>query len=817
MKIRAVYGVFLFLACVLNGLHAQTGMLMGEVTGADGQALADANVYLLRTADSSVVKVALTEADGKFEFDNLKFDTLLLVIKQLEHQTYLSENLVLGALHDKQALPRIQLQPLRNTKLETVTIVSKLPVVEQKIDRMVVNVDALITVAGGSAIDALERSPGISVDQNGDIKLKGKSGVMVYIDDKPTYLSGDNLANYLRSLPSSTLKSIEIMTNPPAKYDAAGNAGIINIRTKKNNIRGMNGSLALGYRQGRYLKSNNSFNFNYRRNKFNLFTTLGLSDNVTFQDLYIDRNYLNLDGSPSSFFRQRSYIKSTNITPSAKLGIDYYVSEKTTFGIVANGFLENVVQPTANLSQVLDANEALQRIVYADNRGHQRFQNASINVNFRHEFDSIGRSLTVDADHLAYLNRGTQVFKNDVYSPEGLLTYHDQLDGNTPSQIKIYAAKSDYNHPFKNGLVLGAGVKAVYTTTDNAVNYDRTVDGVTTTDYSISNRFIYREKIGAAYLNLNKEWKRFGMQAGLRAESTRSDGNQLGNPFHPATEFKRRYDNLFPTLYLNYKLDSAGNHNLNFSYGKRIDRPYFQDLNPFLSPLDKFTFYSGNPFLKPAFAQSISLAHTFKNNFSTTLSYNRSRGEINETLEIVNGIYYSRPGNIGSSEFLTLSVTGTIPFSKWLSTNIYTEMGRNHYLSKLYNQKLDARGNYLYAKATNMFQFGKGWSSELSGEWMSNFVSAQVSSLSVGFVNAGVKKNILHDKGSIKIGVTDMLRTRRFRGIINNLTQTYATFHSTIDSRLITFSFSYRFGKSLGDQRQHNGGSADGEKGRVKN
>jgi Outer membrane protein beta-barrel family len=618
-------------------------------------------------------------------------------------------------------------------------------------------------------------------------------------------------------LPASTLKSIEIMTNPPAKYDAAGNAGIINIRTKKNNIRGMNGSLTLGYRQGRYLKTNNSFNFNYRRNKFNLFTTLGFNDNVTFQDLYIDRNYLNLDGSPASYFRQRSYIKSATQTPSAKVGIDYYVSDKTTLGIVANAFMENGQQSTANLSQVLDATEVLQQNVYADNRNRSTFRSASLNANFRHEFDSTGRSLTIDADHVAYFNSGTQIFKNDVYSPEGLLTYHDQLDGKLPSQIKIYAAKSDYNHPFKNGFVLGAGVKGVYTTTDNAVNYDRTVDGVTAPDYSITNHFIYHEKIGAAYVNLNKDWKRFGMQAGLRAESTRSDGHQLGNPLQPATDFKRKYDNLFPTLYLSYKLDSAGNHNLNFSYGKRIDRPYFQDLNPFLSPLDKFTFYSGNPFLKPAFAQSISLTHTYKNNFSTSLSYNGSRGEINETLEIVDGIYYSRPGNIGSSQFYSLSVTGTIPVGKWLSTNIYTEGGYNHYLSKLYNQKLDVSGYYLFVKATSMLQFGKGWSGEISGDWMSNFNAAQVKTLSVGALNAGLKKNILHDKGSVKIGVTDILHTRRFRGIINNLTQTYATYHSTIDSRLVTFSFSYRFGKSLGDQRQHNGGSADGEKGRVKN
>jgi hypothetical protein len=817
MKKIILLGFVPFLFLIFSELKAQrTGMLTGEVLGANGMALVDANVYLLKAADSSVVKVALTEADGKFEFSGLGADTLLLAVQAIDHATHTSTAFTIDPQINPNIWPRIQLVSSKDTKLETVSIVAKLPAVEHKIDRTVVNVDALITAAGGSAMDALEKSPGVSVDQNGGIKLKGKTGVIVFIDDKPTYLSGTDLENYLRSLPASAIKQIELMTNPPARYDAAGNAGIINIKTKKNNIQGVNGAVTLNYGQGRYVKSNNSFTLNYRRNKFNLFTNGSGVIRNGFQDLYIDRNYLYSDGAPQSFFGQRSYIAQRTASSSAKVGMDYYLSDKTTIGLVANGSWMPARVQTDNTAEVRNASAMLTSIVLADNAQKNNFRNAGLNLNFRHQFDSTGRSLTVDADHVRYRSDDAALFKNLVYTPNGDLTYNDQLDGVIPSAINIYAFKADYSHPLKSGLNLDGGIKTVFTKTDNSVEYVRTVAGISAIDYNISNHFLYDETILAAYANASKEWKRLGIQAGLRAESTRSKGNQLGNAVQPATQFNRKYDNLFPTIYLSYKLDSAAHHQFNFSYGKRIDRPYFQDLNPFLSPLDKFTFYSGNPYLKPAFAHSVSLAHTFKNVLTTTVSYNKSSGEINETLEIQNGIYYSRPGNIGRSEIINIAMDATIPFAKWLSTNAYVEAGRTQYLSKLYNTKLDVGGNYIFMRAMNMFQFGKGWSGELSGEYISSFVSAQVKTGDFGFANIGLKKNILKDKGSIKVSLSDVLRTRRFRGTINNLYQTTATFHSTIDSRVLAFTFNYRFGKSLGDQRRHNGGSADSEKGRVK-
>lgn len=220
--------------------------------------------------------------------------------------------------------------------------------------------------------------------------------------------------------------------------------------------------------------------------------------------------------------------------------------------------------------------------------------------------------LTADLDYLRYDNTLSQGFDNSSYLPNGMLINHDLLTGALPSAIDIYAAKTDYTHPLKSGLKLAGGLKTSYTQTDNIANYFYTVNQNTTPDYDKTNHFIYKENINAAYINASRDFKRLSVQLGLRFENTVSKGHQLGNVQKPDSVFKRNYNGLFPTVYLQYKLDTAGNQQISLNYGRRIDRPYYEDLNPFLAPLDKFTYYTGNPFLRPAYTQNIELSHTYK-------------------------------------------------------------------------------------------------------------------------------------------------------------------------------------------------------------
>jgi hypothetical protein len=308
----------------------------------------------------------------------------------------------------------------------------------------------------------------------------------------------------------------------------------------------------------------------------------------------------------------------------------------------------------------------------------------------------------------------------------------------------------------------------------------------------------------------------FDIQLGLRGEFTTLKGEQKGNPEIPDTQFVRHYFDLFPTVFVAWTLDTAGIHGLNFSYGRRIDRPFFQDLNPFISPLDKFTFYGGNPALLPTYSNNFSIAHSYKNLIHTTLNYSKTTDGINETLEIKEGIYYSRPGNIATNHAFSLSVDAAWDVNRWYRVNGQAETGYLIYKSIIYSQNLNNQGTYYRFSLTQGFQLGKGWYADLRGDYQSDIVYAQLRIKSFGTLHAGIQKKILKDRGSIKIGLNDILYTRRADGIIFNLRNTDADWNSRLDTRSVSFAFSYRFGKSDPSKPRHNNTGSESEQNRVK-
>lgn len=797
------------------GAQSGNNSIRGQVNGPDGKPLGEAIISLLKARDLSLYKTTFSEADGRFEFSGLPQDSFRLMIQQLGLKKYLGPGLELKAPDQTLELPLLQLEA-EGKKLEEVTVTSQIPFVERKADRTIVNPDALISNAGGNALDVLSKAPGVTVDEQGNIKLKGKTGVLILIDDKPTYLSATELESYLKSLPSSTIKQIEIMTNPPAHYEAAGGSGIINIKTKKNKLPGINGNVSANYSQGRYARTMNSLALNYGSKRLTVFSNLSYGYHNSFHDLTIDRKYKNDDESIKSIFSQNTYIHPENSFYNARLGMDYYLSDNTTIGISAKGMYDQSLTSSYNYASLLDQNGALSSNVIADNTEKGKLQNNLLNLNFRHQFDSAGKALTADLDYVSYVNRIDQLYKNDVYLPDGSNTYSDIQNGALPSSINIYAFKADYTNPLKGNGKFDAGLKTSYTQTDNDAVYLITRNGITENNYNLSNHFKYDEMINAAYVNVSKSLKRFDLQAGLRFESTVLNGHQLGNAMKPASDFTRNYNNLFPTLYASYRIDSASSHVLNLSYGRRINRPYYHDLNPFIRPLDRYTFYEGNPYLKPTFTHNVSLAYSFKSLFTITASYNNQRDQIQETIEINNGIYYSRPGNIGSSVHYNLSLESSIPVTKWLTTTMYTETQYAEYKSQLYTETLNSSGTYWYINGNNSFSLKKGWSAELSGEYITNFIDSQFSFGDFGSITVGLQKKILKSMGSLRLSLSDVLYTNRIRGRINNLYLTDANWYGPRDTRVASFTFSYRFGKSTNNKPKHTGSGSETEQGRIK-
>jgi hypothetical protein len=789
--------------------------IIGVLKDNNNKPIEYATIALFKAKDSVLVKTTLSEPDGKFVFDQQTYGIYQIRISAMGYTNYRTGSLELSATANTIDLGNLQLTAVPNM-LKEVSVTKAKAFVERKIDRTVVNVDALISNAGSTALDVLSKSPGVNVDQNGAISLKGKNGVNVFIDDKPAYLSGSDLENYLRSLPSSALDQIEIMTNPPAKFDAAGNAGVINIKTKKSKIVGFNGGINLSLNQGELSRSNNSFNFNYRKDKINVFGNLSYNLNNSFTDLDLNRTYKNQNGSVKSYFNQNSYFKRHGNTFNLKTGLDYYQSEKTTWGIVLGGMKRNSTQVNNNTSNLFNPAMQPDSIIVARNEDVIDYKNGSVNLNMRHKFEQAGRELTFDADYILYQNQTDQTYYNYSYFSDRSLKYQDILSGNLPSNIDIYSLKTDYVHPLGKKIKLESGLKASFTKTDNIADYRNTVSGQTTIDYGKSNHFIYKEHINAAYLNMSSEGKHFSFQAGLRLENTISDGHQLGNAMKPDSSFKRTYTNLFPTFYVSYKLDTSGNHQLGFNYGRRIDRPYYQDLNPFFSPLDKFTYYVGNPFLKPAFTQSIELSHTFKNKVTTTFGYSRIKDDVNETIEIVNGTYYSRPGNVGRKTITNVAVDANFNLAKWLTLHFYGEFAHIKSSTNFYTGYLETTGSFFRTTPNLQLTLSPTWSAELNYRYQSRIRDVQFVIGALSEAGLAVQKK-LSPKTTLKLALNDMFRGRVVNGVINNLALTDANWKNKSDSRTAVLSFSYRFGKTFSTKARAEQSGAESEKNRVKN
>jgi len=811
--LRSAFLTLFFLFSCLY-LFAQNATVSGKVTDSLQRPLEGATVLLVAGPKLIPVKSALADEKGAFVIEKVKTGTYQLVISMTGFQKFISPAFSITEEKNKMNAGNIKLVNLP-ANLQGVTITAQRPPVERKIDRTVVNVDQMGSAAGSTAMDVLERSPGVSVDNNGVISLKGKNGVTIFVDDKPTYLSGTDLENYLRSLPASSVDQIELMTNPPAKYDAAGGGGVINIRLKRTRVKGFNGSFNTAYTQGVYAKTNNSFNFNYRSGKFNTFGTLTQNYATNFSDLTINRHFKKAGGSRDYDFLQSTYIKPSGLAFSAKLGADYYANEKNTFGVVLTGVTRTGQRGNDNSSRILNTNYELDSTIVAHNTQDNSFHNGGINLNFRRRAIKNGPEFSMDADYIHYGTGNVQEFNNFTYLANNTLSEQDRLAGDLPASIDIYSLKTDYTHPLKKGWKVDAGAKTSQTKTDNVADYFATVNNITKPDYDKTNHFLYKEIIHAAYINGSHEGKRWSMQLGLRAEHTISDGQQLGNAVKPDSAFQRTYTSLFPTAYLNYKLDSAGNHTLTLDYGRRINRPYYQDLNPFISPLDKFTYYVGNPFLLPAYTHNVQLSYSYKNKVSVGFRYSSTLNNTNETIEIVNGTYYSRPGNIGKITNISGSAEGDLPLRKWLNFGFYTEVTNIHSRTNFYTGFLNTQGTFWFVQPNLRFTFEKGWSAQLDGVYQTDITSNQFYLLKRGRVNAGVSKKV-STALTVRGAVNDILYTNINRGIINNLANTEANWRNANDSRTITIAVAWRFGKAIAGLRKHNQNSAQQEQNRVK-
>jgi outer membrane receptor protein involved in Fe transport len=774
------------------------------------QSVEGVSIEQFNASKKTLIKTALTNNKGVAVFYNMAEGHHFFIISGVGFKTYKTSIYTFPIAATKQNYQTIQLQT-DVASLQDVTVVGTRPLVQYVQGKVLINVDASVTNVGTSVLEVLEKSPGVMVDKNGTISLQAKTGVLVLIDDKPTYLSGTELTNLLSSMSSAQIDVIELMANPSAKYDANGNAGIINIKTKKNKQKGFNGSATVSAGQGFYPKTNNSLVINYRNGKYNAFLSYSMNWNKNFLDLYALRKYLNDAGQLLATLDQPTLFLGRSLNNTLKTGIDYYASEKTTVGFALTGITFKRESTSNATATWMDQSGVVDSAIGTTGSSSNSFRNGGINLNLKHVV-SKAQDYSVDVDWLKYSLRNEQFFNNQLLSQGG---YMEITKGDLPSSIQIYSAKADHTIRFGNTDKLESGWKSSHISTDNLANYQMLQGSMWIDDLGKSNHFLYKENIHAVYTNFETKADRITMQAGLRYEYTSYHADQLGNSGRKDSSFSRNYQGIFPSAFISYEADSS--NEFTFTAGRRIDRPAFQKLNPFMFIINKYTYQTGNPFILPQYSWNMELSHQFKSVLTTAVSYSIIKNYFSQLfLTDPSGILIYSEGNVGKAQNLGISVTLQVsPFNWWSFTN---QTIFNHKELKGYagNTNYATSINQVNVNMNNQFRVNKIYTAELSGYYTSKARNdLQELLYPTGQLSAGVARPILKNKGTLKLSIRDIFYTQAMEGLTQfKLAQEY--FILRRDSRVVNLAFTWRFGKPL-KQINRTSGAARDEMDRVGN
>lgn len=784
--------IALILTLIFSTAFAQSQTIKGIVKDEQGTPLKGATVSILKASDSSTIKLAVTNSTGVYIFSSIPAGNYRVMASYVGMSPVYSS--LVTVTSENIDLPSFTLIKTSGN-LGNVTVTARKPMVEVKADKMILNVEGTINSTGSNALELLRKSPGVLLDKDDNISFSGKNGVQVYIDGRTTPLSGQDLAQYLKSLQSSQIEAIELITNPSAKYEAAGNAGIINIRLVKNKALGTNGSVNAGWNQGKTGKYNGGLSINHRNKNVNLFSNYSLSYPTNEQNISIKRTVLD------SVFDQHGRIMDKRSSHNYKIGADYFINKKNTVGIMINGVISDLRSNTVSKTNISNqANGDLNRILQADGETRLKRKNTSVNLNYSY-VDPKGKNITVNADHGSYdLNsdqlQGNHYFDGTEQTNLDNIVYHMM----TPASINISSVKADYEMNIAKGK-LSVGGKTAWIKSDNDFQRFNVFPAGEQKDNDRSNHFIYKENINALYLNYNRQFKSFMFQAGFRVENTEADGISLGMKNNGSsyvenlTGFNRSYTDLFPSAAFTFNKNPMKQWSL--TYSRRIDRPAYQDLNPFEYKMDEYTFMKGNINLRPQYTNSFGLTHTYKYKLNIALNYshvNDMFAQILDTLEKTKTFISKK--NLATQDIVSLNIS--YPY-QYKSYTLFTNISSNYSKFKAdfgegRKIDLDAVGFNIFMQ--NSIKFAKVLTAELSGfynaptVYMGNFKGKSIYSL-----DAGLSKQCLDGRVTLKASVSDVFNTMKFRAesvFAGQLTN----FAFKQETRQFKLNMTFRFGKN---------------------
>ena len=787
--------------------QAPQNYIKGQVVGEAQQPLSAATVLLVDRENIAVTK-SVADSNGHFQLSYNVKGSYALVVSYTGYTTYKTETFVLA----NKDFGAVQLNEIRSALDEVVVTQAKQNLVELDGGTIVYNVSKSITAQGASALEALKNAPGIYIDNDNAISLNGRGGALILLDGKQTYLSGKEIIDLLKSMPSSGIKSIEIINSPTAKYDAAGSAGIINIKTNKSNIKGFNGMLTSGISYGVSLKQNSDLSFNYRRNKYNIY---GSYNHLV--------GYYNYVYGSDRIQQSKAYNSFTDDTDKRKkmgtrIGVDYDINKNNTIGLLLTGnfvFGGGITRTKTDISgpsspvieQTLDA---------VNDYYYQQTERYNLNLNYKYE-DAAGSIINIDVDYGSFKKNNKNLQSNIYTNNQNTVLNQNLYRSLNGIDINLKAFKVDYTTDLWKGK-LETGAKYSDIRAGNAAKFFHVITNKDSMDQRRSNVFDFTEQIRSGYINYKKSFGNWVLQAGLRLENSPSDGSLYFkmNGTDSTENIRRNYTNLFPSFSASVK--PIENHSFSIGYARRIDRPAYQDLNPFVYLLDELSFWQGNPFLQAQLTHRISLQYAYKSSTVISLAFSHAdqySTRITDTVESQKIVFV--PRNLGIQKNASLALTKNIAPAKWwnitfngllyhLRNKIAFDQHRNFDLKQLAGRM----------SMQQIFKFPYKMTAEVSGYYVTKRLSgANDRSRENSGIDLGLQKIFWNNKATIRLAVTDI-----YQGSKSNSEQSYDGFYlrnyGYYETRMVRLNFTFKFADSSVKGPRSRASALENENGRIK-
>lgn len=781
---EAFFFIFFLSSSTVRAQHN----ILGSVSDGRNQPIADATIYIINARSAEKITQTLSSDKGKFNF-SVK-DTGSYRIR-VSHQMFEDGKLELKLSTKDTTLSAIVLIPM-TVSLKDVTVEGNRPILEQKTDRLVFNVENSASMTGSTVLEALSKIPGVRVNQSNGVSLVGKGQVNVMIDDRLIQMSGDDLANYLRSMSSNEVSKIEVITNPPAKYDAAGNFGLINIVTKKKRQHGFNGSFSGALSKATYLSGNSGLLLNVNSGKLSVNSSFNISNNV-FQESTRPSIFY-----PSQTWDQRRESKNTSESFLGRLSLDYRITKRQAIGLIYSYGARSIPAEEESTTNIFPASNPnlIDSVINARNGLSKTSNSNNINLHYEYLLDTLGKKFSIDGAYFTFNSTTAQQSVNESLV-DGIISNVSNTSSYAPQNVNTYTIQSDISFPNKI-MDFNFGGKLSFIKTAASSNYYYNVNTITFENTLLNNAFNYSENIQALYISGSKELGRFSLQLGLRAENTLTTGESIT----AQQTTKVNYLKIFPTAYLMYQKDQ--NNSFVLSYGKRINRPSYWYLNPFKQFVSPYFYYEGNPFLRPSFNNIFQLTFNHKNKLITKANVYLLNNIFDQIVINDNSTKISKLTRLNYYSQRNYGISQNYIFSdlKWLES--YNSASINYISTKSnidYASGQSGFGGDL--SSNNTFRLNKARTITANADFSYTFpMVSGISKFEAYYsLDAGIKVLLNKKNLALAVNAVDILKTSkvRFSSVTNNIQTSYNNY---FDSQSLRFSLNYSFGKVAKTNRQ---------------